>query len=350
MNKQEKLPLISIVVPVYNQEKYLAQCLDSLVNQTYKKIEINVVDDGSTDGSSEICQQYASRFSCVKILNQENAGLSAARTLGISASSGQFIMFVDSDDWVDHNICETLYAAMKRYGTSTAMCGYVREYAGKSLPKCIFATDTVLTGKQVERRLCGPIGAEIGQPENMECFNTAWAHLYPSDVLKKIKKVDNALIGPSEDLLSNLYCMANITSMVYVSMPLYHYRKNVSTSETVTYKPRLVEQWNLLYDYMEQYICEHGLEEECVQAFQNRIALSTLGAGLNAVSDGASISTKVDRVRAVLLDTRRKKALGDLKIDSMPLHWKVFYRFAKQGSALPVCLLLILIQHLKGRV
>ena len=161
--------------------------------------------------------------------------------------------------------------------------------------------------------------------------------------------VDNALIGPSEDLLSNLYCMPHITSMVYVSMPLYHYRKNISTSETLTYKPKLVEQWNRLYDYMEQYICEHGLEEECVQAFQNRIALSTLGAGLNAVTDGASISTKVDRVRAVLLDTRRKKALGGLKIDSMPLHWKVFYRFAKQGSALPVCLLLILIQHLKGR-
>ena len=350
MNEQEKLPLISIVVPVYNQEKYLTQCLDSLVNQTYENIEIIVVNDGSTDRSSEICHQYASKFSHVKIVHQENAGQAAARTQGISCSSGQLIMFVDSDDWVEHNICETLYAAMERCGTSVAMCGYVREYPEKSLPKCIFSSDIVLTGKQVERRLCGPVGVEIGQPENMECFNTVCAHLYPSDVLRKIKMVDNALIGPSEDLLANLYCMAHITSMVYVSMPLYHYRKNVSTSETATYKPKLVEQWNLLYDYMEQYICEHGLEEECVQAFQNRIALSTLGAGLNAVSDGASISTKVHRVRNVLRDTRRKKALDDLEIGSMPLHWKVFYRFAKQGFALPVCLLLILIHHIKGRL
>ena len=350
MDEQKKLPLISIVVPVYNQEEYLAQCLDSLVNQTYENIEIIVVNDGSTDGSSEICHQYASKFSHIKTLYQDNAGPSAARMRGISCSNGQWIMFVDSDDWVEHNICETLYAAMERCGTSAAMCGYVREYPEKSLPKCIFSSDIVLTGKQVERRLCGPVGDEIGRPENMECFNTLWAHLYPSDVLRKIKMVDNALIGPSEDLLANLYCMAHITAMVYVSMPLYHYRKNVSTSETATYKPQLVEQWNLLYDYMEQYICEHGLEEECVQAFQNQIALSTLGAGLNAVSDGASISTKVHRVRGVLRDTRRKKALDSLETDGMPHHWKVFYRFAKRGFALPVCLLLILIQHIKGRV
>ena len=169
----------TIAVMVYNIERFLPMCVDSIIAQKGDDIEILLIDDGSTDSSGKICDDYSKKDSRVRVVHQENAGQAAARTQGISCSSGQLIMFVDSDDWVEHNICETLYAAMERCGTSAAMCGYVREYPGKSLPKCIFSSDIVLTGKQVERRLCGPVGVEIGQPENMECFNTLCVHLYP---------------------------------------------------------------------------------------------------------------------------------------------------------------------------
>lgn len=99
---------ISIIVPVYNAEKYLRECLDSLLNQTYSDVEIILVDDGSTDESIAICDEYDKKYYRVKVLHQENAGQNAARFAGLKMSSGKYIMFVDADDWVAENICEVL--------------------------------------------------------------------------------------------------------------------------------------------------------------------------------------------------------------------------------------------------
>ena len=93
--------LISIIVPVYNVEEYLKECIDSIINQTYKRIEIILVDDGSTDKSGKICDDYAKIDKRIKVVHKENGGLSDARNVGISVSSGKYIAFVDSDDWVE---------------------------------------------------------------------------------------------------------------------------------------------------------------------------------------------------------------------------------------------------------
>lgn len=100
---------VSIIVPIYNVEKYLKRCLDSLVNQTLNDIEIICINDGSTDGSLEILNEYGRRDDRIVIINQENSGLSATRNKGIDIAKGQFIGFVDSDDWVSKDYFEKLY-------------------------------------------------------------------------------------------------------------------------------------------------------------------------------------------------------------------------------------------------
>ena len=108
--------LISIIVPVYNVEKYLAECLDSLINQTYQYIEIICVNDGSVDNSKSILEEYASKDYRIKIINQNNQGLSAARNPGMREASGKYIMFVDSDDWIDLCTCkEAVISAEKNH-------------------------------------------------------------------------------------------------------------------------------------------------------------------------------------------------------------------------------------------
>lgn len=102
---------VSLIVPVYNVEKYLRECLDSLVKQTLKDIEIIAVNDGSPDNSLQILEEYAARDNRITIINQKNAGLSVARNNGVKAASGEFVAFVDSDDWVDLDFCEKLYDA-----------------------------------------------------------------------------------------------------------------------------------------------------------------------------------------------------------------------------------------------
>ena len=111
-------PSLSIVVPVYNTEKYLKQCVDSLTSQTLNEIEIILVDDGSTDGSGAICDEYAAKDSRIKVIHKENGGLGFARNSGLEMAQGEFVGFVDSDDWVDLDFFEKLLGKTRKGANS----------------------------------------------------------------------------------------------------------------------------------------------------------------------------------------------------------------------------------------
>ena len=100
--------LISVIVPVYNVEKYLNKCLDSIISQTYTNLEIILIDDGSTDNCGKICDEYASKDKRIKVIHKENAGVSSARNYGIQCATGDWIMFVDSDDWIEFDAINSI--------------------------------------------------------------------------------------------------------------------------------------------------------------------------------------------------------------------------------------------------
>lgn len=117
---------VSIIVPVYNVEKYLARCLNSLIEQTLYEIEIICVDDGSTDNSPKILKQYADKYPNIKIITQTNKGLSAARNTGMNHAQGKYIGFVDSDDWIDKDFYEKLFYTAQKYNASISAAGIIR--------------------------------------------------------------------------------------------------------------------------------------------------------------------------------------------------------------------------------
>lgn len=117
---------MSVIVPVYNCEKYLSRCLESLLRQTLQDMEIIVVNDGSTDNSPAICRKYAGQFDNITLIDQENRGAAAARIEGIRAARGEFIGFVDGDDWVDARMYETLYSEAQRLDADIIQCGYIK--------------------------------------------------------------------------------------------------------------------------------------------------------------------------------------------------------------------------------
>lgn len=343
-------PIISIIVPVYNVEKYLKKCILSLVEQTYSKLEIILVDDGATDKSGSICDQYAEQDARILVIHQKNQGLSAAREAGVRRASGEYLMFVDGDDWVDISICRELLLAIQKYRVQSAMCGYVREYSDRSLPKAIYAENTVLSGEVILRRLCGPVGKELASPDKMESLNSAWAKLYPTEVVKKIEMVSVTLIGPSEDLMMNLEAYSMISNAVYLNTALYHYRKDNENAITVKYKHDLNSKWKELYFRIERIIKEKQLGDVYYDALNNRIALNTLGAGLNCIADRASFMEKIRRLRMLVMEEQRWTALKQLSLDDMPLHWKVFYFCAKNQLIIPMLCLLIAIKILKRKI
>ena len=120
--------LISIIVPIYNKEDYLRQCLDSIINQSYTNFEVLLVNDGSTDSSGIICQEYSERDSRFRYIEKKNGGVSSARNLGLERSEGAYITFIDSDDWVEFNYLEVLYNALRENNTDVAISSYKSYY------------------------------------------------------------------------------------------------------------------------------------------------------------------------------------------------------------------------------
>ncbi|MBQ3556569.1 MAG: glycosyltransferase [Oscillospiraceae bacterium] len=129
-------PKISIVVPVYKVEPYLRKCLDSIVNQTYRNLEIILVDDGSPDNCPAICDEYAARDERIVVIHQKNGGLSAARNSALDISTGEYLGFVDSDDWIEPDMFEYLLTNMCSVDADIGFCGHIEEYPNRSKQKC----------------------------------------------------------------------------------------------------------------------------------------------------------------------------------------------------------------------
>ena len=342
-------PLISIIVPVYNVEKYLEKCVDSIINQTYKNIEIILVDDGSRDSSGKLCDRYSAIDSRIVVLHKQNEGLSMTRNRGVEIANGDYVMFVDSDDWLDEEICETLLNAITHYGVESAMCTYVREYPEKSIPKLLDIDGKSFSSQEFRRRLCGPVGNELKTPENLDVHSTVWGKIYPASAVKKHSFVDTKEIG-TEDMLYNFSLFADVHNIVYINKPMYHYRKSVNTSLTATYKLRLAEQWSILYSKVVEIIERERMSDDFYTALNNRIAINMIGLGLNCVQDSARNLEKYRRIKKLFENEDRKKALKQLTVKDMPLHWRVFFILAKCRSSLLLTFMLITIEKLKGKI
>lgn len=126
MENNMKENVVSLIIPIYNQEKYLAECIESVINQDYKNIEIILVNDGSSDSSIDICRKYQEIDSRITIAEKENGGLSSARNYGLELASGEYISFVDSDDFISPTYVSNLYKAMTSTDSDISMCGYIK--------------------------------------------------------------------------------------------------------------------------------------------------------------------------------------------------------------------------------
>ncbi len=217
MNTDDKIK-VSIIVPVYNVERYLGKCLDSLVNQTLKDIEIICVNDGSTDRSTAILKDYADKDKRIILINQDNAGQSAARNKGIDVAKGEFIGFVDSDDWVDKNYFESLYKQAVRVDADIAVAGVIRVTGPKQRKFLTFNDLFVTDNVNLKFELCDV-------PEK----SYIWNKIYKKESLTKIGlKFEEGIIF--EDCIFTPQVLYFLGKMVVVPDVYYYYfRRNNST-------------------------------------------------------------------------------------------------------------------------
>ncbi|WP_240733057.1 glycosyltransferase family 2 protein [Jeotgalibacillus sp. S-D1] len=154
-------PVISIIVPIYKVEKYLSKCLDSILQQTFKKFELILVNDGSPDKCGEICEEYANKDKRVVVINKNNGGLSEARNYGLDLAKGDFIGFVDSDDWIEPDMYETLYNICIEYGADISCCGVTKHYHDKEVKNAFYPLTTHSPKEALKVMLEGELYNEI---------------------------------------------------------------------------------------------------------------------------------------------------------------------------------------------
>lgn len=352
------LPKVSIIVPVYNVEKYLHRCMDSLINQTLEDIEIMVINDGSTDSSRNILREYERKDKRVIVIDNKNLGVSHSRNIGIDKSKGEFLLFVDSDDWIDLNMIEEMYVKALSNNSDIVMCSYMREFENHSKEK-IFNLDKEVVYKneqviELNRKIIGPINNELKSGEGLDSLGTVWAKMYKSNLIKNSQHrfIDLKEIGSAEDTLFNILIFKNANTVTFLNNSFYHYWRGNKESLTSGYNPKLLSQWKKLFTYMEDFIKEHNLGQEFYEALNNRIAMCVLGLGLNECSkkNNQSILKKIRNIKQILNDNLIKESYKKFDISKFSIHWRIFYIFNKNRMAFLSYSMLNVIEFLRTRV
>ena len=254
-----KNDLISVIVPVYNVEKYLKRCVDSIINQSYQYLEIILVDDGSKDRSSELCDKYAERYQNIKVVHKKNAGLGYARNTGLEIATGKYVAFVDSDDYIAGNMISNLYNDIKKSNADACIGGFCRVCGNKidtrinNLAKKTFTTDEIKS--YIIPRMLGK------RPDGTDYIEmSVWKVLFRMDIIREFGlrfPSERELI--SEDIVFDLDYYSKCKLICMSSDVGYYYCDNEGTL-TTRYRPERFELQKKLFLYVDNKVRTLGIE------------------------------------------------------------------------------------------
>lgn len=251
MNSFAKHPLISIIVPIYKVEKYLKQCLDSIVGQTYRNLEIILIDDGSPDCCPEICDQYGMMDNRIKVIHKSNGGQSSARNIGLDIAIGEYVMFVDSDDYLDTNMVSILADTLIEEDLDIVMCS--RYDVGESIlirPLLLDHNVLINNADVMKLILTDTIGS---QP---------WGKIYRLSLFESVRFPEGRVY---EDIATTYLAFSKCNRFHYVDKPLYYYRLNLVGTSFTERPNKIIDTFQSFYErliYAEKHF--PNVREECL--------------------------------------------------------------------------------------
>ena len=345
-------PKVSVIVPVYNMEVFLPQCFQSIAEQSYRKLEIILVDDGSSDGSAAMCDSFAEADERVVVIHKPNGGSTSARKAGLDAVSGEYVLFVDSDDWMDPDLVLHLIQAAQRDHADCVLCSYIKEFKHGSVENYLFPGSFSYEAEDSEKRihqlLIGPDARAMRHPERIDNLSTTWGKPYTRETALRGFLVNEREVGYTEDTLFNIYALDGCEHISYVHECLYHYRKYNAKSLTAGYRPILAEKIDQHYRYIENYAAQSG-KLYYRQLLMNRIACGMITLGINEVKAPVGFNKKARAIRALLNRPKYIEAIHMLPTQYCPLPWKVFFFLCRRRQAYALTSLLMVIEFLRNR-
>lgn len=239
-------PKVSVIVPVYNVKEYLRQCLDSVVSQTLKDVEIILVNDGSTDGSDKICIEYAKKDNRIKVVNQQNAGLAAARQAGLDVAQGEYIGFVDSDDYLEPTMYQELYEKAKEFNVDIVFCNV---YRNEDKKEQIYFTPGYYDREGLEKVIFPRLLASFDQNKNESTLRWCnWLRIYKKSLIDENNIRFDKRFRRCQDLPFTFECTIHSKSYYYLGdRYLYHNRMNFESLS----KGYTKNMWGLLKPWLE---------------------------------------------------------------------------------------------------
>ena len=309
--------LISIIIPVYNAEKYLYKCLESVCGQTYQQLEIILVDDGSTDSSGHICDEWAEKDERIRVIHKQNGGVSAARNDGLKASTGAYIGFVDSDDWIDPRMYEKLITAIAN--TDMACCGYVDYPLG--------TLETPALKGIKHGGICNPLEAALHIYERDGYFTSIWNKLYRREVL--VNNGSFIQMDPSlswgEDEVWLAQVLKNCRKVAFVPESLYYWRP---TQESATRNIRITDRQMTLFEAkkraMEILPQDEKLQELVkTRMFNDCFSMKVIAYATRDLQKYKTISKTLSRIKSAWMKSYDVALIRKVKVELMEIGMKM---------------------------
>ncbi len=318
--------LVSIIIPVYNVASYVERCVTSLLKQTYKNIEIILINDGSTDNSSEVCNNFIKTHNGkgLHLIEQENSGVSSARNAGLNKANGEYVMFVDADDWVDETYVEKLYTAIKDNDADFAYCGFIEWHSEE---------------KQIKFTKANALYSLIEYYKQFKMNRPQlWCGLYKKDIILTNKIMFDVLLRRMEDgcfVAEYLSCCSKIVS---ISETLYYYFQR-GGSAINSYRPQTLvgaERDMYILDKLYASFCNSTVDEKIYKEFFYRKWAEFMM--LEAISYTNSkhpikfTKEKIKILKEVIVKTKIKEKLALIDCTKLSFKYKLFVKWVKNEN------------------
>lgn len=336
------MPRISVIVPCYNVEKYLEQCLDSLVGQTLRDIEIIMVDDGSPDGSGAICDRYAAGDGRVRVIHKANGGVSAARNDGLAAATGDYVFFCDGDDYMPLDACELLWAEAEKTNADVVFGDIWRSWPERDeymrfFSKKFRSADPSFIRELIRTTFYYTYCPAIPEADWADgCYGGPWNKIVKRSLLTAHGvRYDTRVKGIYDDVLYSAYVLAHAEQVAYIGKPVYNYRQ-VPTSMTRVFKKNVLQINEAIFQCWQEFLDRFDPEGALADAYHANVLRRLDHAVVVYFITDANPDPEKDRKRelAALLKTepyRTAARLADRK--KLSKRHRVLAMFAARGSA-----------------
>lgn len=344
MCESEGAYLVSVIIPVYNVERYLARCIESVLVQSYADIEIILVNDGSTDGSLQICETYEKKDRRLRLINKENQGLSSARNAGLAIARGEYVVFIDSDDWIGETHIERLFTAISESTADAVIGAHTKVYSDKQKQVApVKVAQGLYRGEEIVNQIVLPLlGPDPFYPDDVQFDSSACMNMYSMSVIRKedLWFQDEKKYG-SEDLLFNLDFLMHSQCVTVSDVVDYYYFDNRKSLSRKYYDNRITTV-SICFLEMEKKICQYGLVEKARLRAERTFLMKVRTTIRSAIVSDLSLKNKCSAIEHIICHDVTRKVIEMYPIMHFNYANRLLMTLIRRKAVIGVHLLMIL--------